>query len=196
MSTINITVILYALQSHISYNRRRTCRAIVFHFDRNNVAPRQFASPAERDVHKSVLSQMPRLQTTYFSLRVSDGSDHRACCSDRGVPRRCLEWCRGEPVNNKMCVLSYSKSILACFHELRGMSSSSSFVAAFPQKYAARTKQSVAPFARAARVARNAADVDPSTKSDESETVLLVFFPSTEYVQLASLNADICHCQR
>ena len=51
---------------------------------------------------------------------VSDGSDHRACCSDRGVPRRCLEWCRGEPVNNKMCVLSYSKSILACFHELRG----------------------------------------------------------------------------
>ncbi|XP_060866861.1 Ig-like and fibronectin type-III domain-containing protein 1 [Metopolophium dirhodum] len=49
----------------------------------------------------------------------SDGSDHRACCSDRGVPRRCLEWCRGEPVNNKMCVLSYSKSILACFHELR-----------------------------------------------------------------------------
>lgn len=51
---------------------------------------------------------------------VLDGSDHRACCSDRGVPRRCLEWCRGEPVNNKMCVLSYSKSILACFHELRG----------------------------------------------------------------------------
>ncbi|XP_050529397.1 Ig-like and fibronectin type-III domain-containing protein 1 isoform X2 [Daktulosphaira vitifoliae] len=49
----------------------------------------------------------------------SDGSDHRACCSDRGVPRRCLEWCRGEPVNNKMCVISYSKSILACFHELK-----------------------------------------------------------------------------
>lgn len=56
----------------------------------------------------------------YWPMRVSDGSDHRACCSDRGVPRRCLEWCRGEPVNNKMCVLSYSKSILACFHELRG----------------------------------------------------------------------------
>lgn len=56
----------------------------------------------------------------YALPRVSDGSDHRACCSDRGVPRRCLEWCRGEPVNNKMCVLSYSKSILACFHELRG----------------------------------------------------------------------------
>lgn len=61
------------------------------------------------------------MYTTYF--RVSDGSDHRACCSDRGVPRRCLEWCRGEPVNNKMCVLSYSKSILACFHELRGIKS-------------------------------------------------------------------------
>jgi hypothetical protein len=57
----------------------------------------------------------------FYCFRVSDGSDHRACCSDRGVPRRCLEWCRGEPVNNKMCVLSYSKSILACFDELRGM---------------------------------------------------------------------------
>lgn len=57
----------------------------------------------------------------FSSSSFTDGSDHRACCSDRGVPRRCLEWCRGEPVNNKMCVLSYSKSILACFHELRGM---------------------------------------------------------------------------
>lgn len=61
-----------------------------------------------------------RLQRGRSRFCVSDGSDHRACCSDRGVPRRCLEWCRGEPVNNKMCVLSYSKSILACFHELRG----------------------------------------------------------------------------
>jgi len=61
-----------------------------------------------------------RLFIGAYRFGISDGSDHRACCSDRGVPRRCLEWCRGEPVNNKMCVLSYSKSILACFHELKG----------------------------------------------------------------------------
>lgn len=50
----------------------------------------------------------------------ADGSDHRSCCSQWGVPRRCLDWCRGEPLlNNKFCVLSYTKQIMSCFHEGR-----------------------------------------------------------------------------
>ncbi|KAG5899208.1 hypothetical protein JTB14_034466 [Gonioctena quinquepunctata] len=50
----------------------------------------------------------------------ADGSDHRSCCAQQNVPRRCLDWCRGDPVlNNKMCVLSYTKVIMSCFHEGR-----------------------------------------------------------------------------
>lgn len=50
----------------------------------------------------------------------ADGSDHRSCCAQWGVPRRCLDWCRGEPIlNNKLCVLSYTKQIMSCFHEGR-----------------------------------------------------------------------------
>nr|CAI5827663.1 unnamed protein product [Callosobruchus analis] len=53
----------------------------------------------------------------------ADGSDHRSCCAHHNVPRRCLDWCRGEPVlNNKICVLSYTKQIMACFHEGREFS--------------------------------------------------------------------------
>ncbi|KAK4873942.1 hypothetical protein RN001_013302 [Aquatica leii] len=50
----------------------------------------------------------------------ADGSDHRNCCSQWGVPKRCLDWCRGEPLlNNKLCVLSHTKQIMSCFHEGR-----------------------------------------------------------------------------
>lgn len=50
----------------------------------------------------------------------ADGSDHRSCCANWGVPRRCLDWCRGEPLlNGKLCVLSYTKQIMNCFHENR-----------------------------------------------------------------------------
>ncbi|KAJ3623708.1 hypothetical protein MTP99_017378 [Tenebrio molitor] len=50
----------------------------------------------------------------------ADGSDHRSCCTQWGVPRRCLDWCRGEPIlNSKICVLSYTKQIMSCFHEGR-----------------------------------------------------------------------------
>ncbi|KAG8229762.1 hypothetical protein J437_LFUL007060 [Ladona fulva] len=50
----------------------------------------------------------------------ADGSDHRSCCALLGVPKRCLDWCRGEPLlNNKFCVLSYTKQIVSCFHEGR-----------------------------------------------------------------------------
>jgi len=48
----------------------------------------------------------------------ADGSDHRGCCTKWGVPRRCLDWCRGEAVPNKeLCALTYTKPIMACFHE-------------------------------------------------------------------------------
>lgn len=51
----------------------------------------------------------------------SDGRDHRACCSSWGVPKRCLDWCRGEPLgsNGGLCVLQNTPSILKCFHENR-----------------------------------------------------------------------------
>jgi len=50
----------------------------------------------------------------------ADGSDHRGCCSKWGVPRRCLDWCRGEPVSNaNLCSIAYTKPIMACFHESR-----------------------------------------------------------------------------
>jgi len=48
----------------------------------------------------------------------SDGSDHRHCCSYGGVPTACLDWCRGEPVqSSQLCALSYSRTIVACFHQ-------------------------------------------------------------------------------
>ncbi|XP_046473967.1 Ig-like and fibronectin type-III domain-containing protein 2 isoform X1 [Neodiprion pinetum] len=50
----------------------------------------------------------------------ADGSDHRSCCAKWDVPRRCLDWCRGEPLlNNKFCVLSYTRPIMSCFQEGR-----------------------------------------------------------------------------
>ncbi|XP_023310369.1 Ig-like and fibronectin type-III domain-containing protein 1 isoform X2 [Anoplophora glabripennis] len=50
----------------------------------------------------------------------ADGSDHRSCCAHVNVPRRCLDWCRGEPIlNSKACILSYTKQIMSCFHEGR-----------------------------------------------------------------------------
>lgn len=51
----------------------------------------------------------------------ADGSDHRSCCAQRAVPRRCLDWCRGEPLfNSKTCILSHTKEIMSCFHDGRG----------------------------------------------------------------------------
>jgi len=49
----------------------------------------------------------------------SDGSDHRHCCSLGGVPSSCLDWCRGEEVEEeRLCSLpSYTSTILSCFHK-------------------------------------------------------------------------------
>lgn len=50
----------------------------------------------------------------------ADGSDHRGCCASKDVPRKCLNWCRGEPIitdSNAGCALQYTKTIVGCFQE-------------------------------------------------------------------------------
>lgn len=53
-----------------------------------------------------------------FMKCAADGADHRACCVEKKVPRKCLNWCRGEPVlNTELCTFQYTKTIIGCFHE-------------------------------------------------------------------------------
>lgn len=49
----------------------------------------------------------------------SDGSDHRSCCAQKDVPRKCLNWCRGETVTTGIssCAIQYTKKIVGCFQE-------------------------------------------------------------------------------
>jgi len=49
----------------------------------------------------------------------SDGSDHRGCCTQKDVARKCLNWCRGEPViaGATSCALQHTKAIVGCFQE-------------------------------------------------------------------------------
>ena len=48
----------------------------------------------------------------------SDGSDHRHCCANAGVPPRCLNWCRGQVVpDTEVCAASHARTIVGCFHE-------------------------------------------------------------------------------
>ena len=50
----------------------------------------------------------------------SDGSDHRHCCDQGGVPGHCLDWCRGDPVeDSETCAISHSATITSCFHQGR-----------------------------------------------------------------------------
>ncbi|ALC43811.1 CG17839 [Drosophila busckii] len=50
----------------------------------------------------------------------ADGSDHRSCCADEQVPRKCLNWCRGETVRSKeICSLQYARTIVGCFEKNR-----------------------------------------------------------------------------
>ena len=61
-----------------------------------------------------------------------DGSDHRHCCSRSGVPRDCLDWCRGSPLSGieeqyqseaegraALCALQHLPDIGVCFSEGR-----------------------------------------------------------------------------
>jgi len=59
------------------------------------------------------IPQFPKMMSC-----ASDGSDHRHCCSTGGVPSNCLDWCRGEAVEEtEVCALSHSKTIVGCFHQ-------------------------------------------------------------------------------
>ncbi|EDW70342.2 Ig-like and fibronectin type-III domain-containing protein 1 [Drosophila virilis] len=50
----------------------------------------------------------------------ADGSDHRSCCADEQVPRKCLNWCRGDSVRSKeICSLQYARTIIGCFEKNR-----------------------------------------------------------------------------
>ncbi|XP_026478463.1 Ig-like and fibronectin type-III domain-containing protein 2 [Ctenocephalides felis] len=51
----------------------------------------------------------------------ADGSDHRNCCASAGVPRGCLDWCRGEPIGapGSFCSLHSTRKIIGCFQEGR-----------------------------------------------------------------------------
>lgn len=50
----------------------------------------------------------------------SDGSDHRGCCASKDIPRRCLNWCRGEPISPPgICALQHTRTIVGCFQENR-----------------------------------------------------------------------------
>ncbi|KAL0821463.1 hypothetical protein ABMA28_004934 [Loxostege sticticalis] len=46
----------------------------------------------------------------------ADGSDHRGCCASWGVPRACLELCRGGSVS-RSCALQHARRALACFRD-------------------------------------------------------------------------------
>lgn len=56
----------------------------------------------------------------------ADGSDHRVCCANADVPRKCLNWCRGEALYTSsqgglggICSLQHTKSIIGCFESNR-----------------------------------------------------------------------------
>ncbi|XP_012543960.1 Ig-like and fibronectin type-III domain-containing protein 1 isoform X2 [Bombyx mori] len=49
----------------------------------------------------------------------ADGSDHRSCCASWGVPRSCLELCRGGSVT-RSCALQHARRALACFRDAGG----------------------------------------------------------------------------
>ncbi|CAH0694433.1 unnamed protein product [Spodoptera exigua] len=46
----------------------------------------------------------------------ADGSDHRSCCASWGVPRQCLELCRGGAVS-RSCAMHHARRALACFRD-------------------------------------------------------------------------------
>lgn len=48
----------------------------------------------------------------------ADYIDHRLCCANANVPRRCMNWCSGEGVDDTektICALKYTKTIIDCF---------------------------------------------------------------------------------
>ncbi|XP_023302537.2 Ig-like and fibronectin type-III domain-containing protein 1 [Lucilia cuprina] len=68
------------------------------------------------------IADKPECITEFDKLMkcAADGSDHRTCCADSHVPRKCLNWCRGEAVRSKeICSLQYARTIVGCFESYR-----------------------------------------------------------------------------
>ena len=70
-------------------------------------------------VDYDLLVRRPQCLADFQSVMscASDGSDHRHCCSNGGVPAGCLDWCRGQPVSDsQVCAVEHSQTIVSCFH--------------------------------------------------------------------------------
>ena len=51
----------------------------------------------------------------------ADGSDHRQCCTKRGVPAETLDWCRGvTKAEGNVLALNFSQDIVSCYHQGNG----------------------------------------------------------------------------
>ncbi|KAH8405330.1 hypothetical protein KR222_005359 [Zaprionus bogoriensis] len=87
----------------------------------------QSVSPACRDactyyVDFDAIANRPECIVDFDKLMkcAADGSDHRSCCADEQVPRKCLNWCRGEAVRSKeICSLQFARTIVGCFEKNR-----------------------------------------------------------------------------
>lgn len=87
----------------------------------------QSVSPACRDactyyVDFDAIANRPECIVDFDKLMkcAADGSDHRSCCADEQVPRKCLNWCRGESVRSKeICSLQFARTIVGCFEKNR-----------------------------------------------------------------------------
>jgi hypothetical protein len=89
---------------------------------RNNVS-QHCLSACAFDLDFGAIVDDPRCISEYTKLMRcgSDGSDHRSCCSKSGVPRRCLDWCRGEEIpNGELCLVTWTKHIVNCFEQGKG----------------------------------------------------------------------------
>lgn len=54
--------------------------------------------------------------TAFLTTFPSIPTDHRGCCASWGVPRNCLELCRGGSVS-RSCALQHARRALACFRD-------------------------------------------------------------------------------
>ena len=64
-------------------------------------------------VTSQCLSQFPKVMSC-----ASDGSDHRHCCQEKGLPTEALDWCRGSGgTDTVVLALAFSRIIQGCFHQ-------------------------------------------------------------------------------
>ena len=64
-------------------------------------------------VTSQCLSQFPKVMSC-----AADGSDHRHCCQEKGLPTEALNWCRGAGgTETVVLALAFSRVIQGCFHQ-------------------------------------------------------------------------------